>query len=81
MCFHSYFSFYYCNNTTANYLPHPDPGLPLNRGGIGEPPTRLGKTHKIPSPSGGGLAYLTQAGVDVGFLMTCRCSNNIQNNI
>jgi hypothetical protein len=34
-------------NTTATYIPHPPPDLPLERGGIGKTPMKVGKTNKI----------------------------------
>ena len=48
-------SFLQSLNTTATYIPHPPPDLPLERGGIGKTSMKVRKTHKIPSPSGGGL--------------------------
>jgi len=55
-------------STTATYIPHPPPDLPLaagpegplarrERGGIGKPSMKVRKPHKIPSPSGGGLGW------------------------
>jgi hypothetical protein len=29
------------------YIPHPPPDLPLERGGIGKTPMKVGKTNKI----------------------------------
>jgi hypothetical protein len=34
-------------NTTATYIPHPPPDLPLERGGIGKPSMKVRKPHKI----------------------------------
>ena len=34
-------------NTTATYISHPPPDLPLERGGIGKTPMKVGKTNKI----------------------------------
>ena len=45
-------SIFRCFNTTATYIPHPPPDLPLERGGIGKPSMKVRKPHKIPSPSG-----------------------------
>ena len=33
--------------TTATYMPHPPPDLPLERGGIGKTSMKVRKTHKI----------------------------------
>jgi len=35
------------SNTTATYIPHPPPDLPLERGGIRKNPMKVGKTNKI----------------------------------
>jgi hypothetical protein len=40
-------SFGLFSNTTATYIPHPPPDLPLERGGIGKTPMKVGKTNKI----------------------------------
>ena len=34
-------------STTATYIPHPPPDLPLERGGIGKTSMKVRKTHKI----------------------------------
>src|SRR3972149_2765225 len=33
-------------NTTATYIPHPPPDLPLERGGIGKTSMKVRKTHR-----------------------------------